>query len=137
MDNRAILLVENGKETIIKLITLKKISNEFEHLYEIYSYLNCFAIDVLPLPLGNAGILNNIRIVIDDEGQLKDNPMVNFVVSALFGQRIVGNALILSVNKDGSDRGLSTTEYSVLFRILKKFSQQYPNRINFQLDDFD
>lgn len=63
--------------------------------------------------------------------------MVNLVVSALFGQRIVVNALILSVNKDGTDRDLSTTAYSVLFRILKKFSQQYPNRINFQLDDCD
>jgi hypothetical protein len=56
-------------------------------LQELYNAIGCEMIEIVYLP-------NDIILIVDEEGMLKPNPVINRLASHFAHQRIVGNAIL-------------------------------------------
>lgn len=64
----------------------------------LYGKIGCRIVESVPVPRDRFG-RDDIIMMVDEEGLLRDDPQINIVASALYGHVIVGNAVLMRVGE--------------------------------------
>ena len=90
----------------------------------LYRVIGCRIVESVPVPRDHFG-RDDIIMMVDEEGLLRGHPVRNRIASILYGQTIVGNAVLLRVGEtedgDLDWLGLTGTEAARIRALTEDF----------------